>query len=80
MAKPKTLDDGDRKLLAALGTGEYQYNAWTKEMEAAAPYPLNLIQLGKLQKMGFVAGEGRGKFRQWWITPEGIAARDGGKS
>lgn len=67
------LSDDERALLEELNQdgGTWQINTWA--LKAGSPFS-RANDLGRLQRRGLVAGEGRGNGRQWWITDDGKAA------
>lgn len=75
----KRLDAADIEILEALAVedGAYQYNAWA--LKVSDSFQLG-YRLRSLTRRGLVAGEGRGTWRQFWITAEGKAALEAAKA
>jgi hypothetical protein len=74
MSSSTKLTADERELLAFLDKegegGAYQINTWAINVGGFR----KAADLQSLKRRGLVGGEGRGNYRQWWITEEGKTA------
>ena len=66
------LSNDDRAILEFLNKddGRYQYNWWAISGPGIPLFSLK-YDLQSLKRRGLVDAEGRGNYRQWWITDKG---------